>query len=96
MKDEDVVGQLTIKIAPGEVELVDGNEHGTFVVEACTKGGTGQATVSQTIKSKITDDLNLIKETKIEDTYLSTKTIETQYIPQYGEYSRVCKSLDAY
>merc|ERR1711935_600540 len=84
MNEIDLVGQLTIKIAPGEVELVDGDEHGTFVVEACTKGGTGQATVSQTIKSKITDDLNLIKETKIEDTYLSTKTIETQYIPQYG------------
>lgn len=86
MKDDNVVGQLTIKITNGEVELVDGNEHATLLVEACTRGGEGAASVSQTIKSKITDDLNLINETKIEDTYLSTKTIETQYLPQYGEF----------
>ena len=33
MKDDNVVGQLTIKITQGEVELVDGNEHATLLVD---------------------------------------------------------------
>ena len=55
-----------------------------MIVEARTVGGEGDNAVSQTIKTKITDDLNLINEIKTEDTYLSTKTIETLYVPQYG------------
>ena len=57
-----------------------------MIVEARTVGGEGDNAVSQTIKTKITDDLNLINEIKTEDTYLSTKTIETLYVPLYGKF----------
>ena len=86
MKDEEVVGNLSINITQGEKVELDGKEIGTLLVEAKTVGGQGESAVSQTIKSKITDDLQLVNETKTEDTYLSAKKIETQYIPNYGQY----------
>lgn len=84
MKDEEIVGNLSINITKGEKVELDGKEIGTLLVEAKTVGGQGESAVSQTIKSKITDDLQLVNETKTEDTYLSAKKIETQYIPNYG------------
>ena len=86
MKDEEIVGNLSINITKGEKVELDGKEIGTLLVEAKTVGGQGESAVSQTIKSKITDDLQLVNETKTEDTYLSAKKIETQYIPNYGQY----------
>ena len=85
MKDEEVVGNLSINITQGDKMELDGKEIGTLLVEAKTVGGQGESAVSQTIKSIITDDLRLVNEIKTEDTYLSAKKIETQYITNYGQ-----------
>ena len=86
MKDEEVVGNLSINITQGDKMELDGKEIGTLLVEAKTVGGQGESAVSQTIKSIITDDLRLVNEIKTEDTYLSAKKIETEYITNYGQY----------
>ena len=86
MKDEEVVGNLSINITQGDKLELDGKEIGTLLVEAKTVGGQGESAVSQTIKSIITDDLRLVNEIKTEDTYLSAKKIETEYITNYGQY----------
>jgi hypothetical protein len=56
----------------------------TISVYAETKGENEEFEIFQSIESTMTQDLNLIKETKTEKTQLMTKVITTQYIPQHG------------
>ena len=56
-----------------------------FQIYAETKAKNEEFEIFQSIESKVTADLNLIKETKIENTQLLTKSITTEYHQGHGK-----------
>lgn len=85
IQDEKVVGYLKVHVKHGsKMKIGNEEELPVITVYAETKGENDEFEIFQSIESTMTEDLNLIKETKTETTQLLTKVITTEYIPGHG------------
>merc|ERR1711917_35166 len=84
LQNDEVVGNLKVKIKRDESMDIDGINVPVLSIYAETKAKNEEFEIFQSIESKVTADLNLIKETKIENTQLLTKSITTEYHKGHG------------
>merc|ERR1711931_414982 len=78
LQNDEVVGNLKVSIKRDESMDIDGINVPVLSIYAETKAKNEEFEIFQSIESKVTADLNLIKETKIENTQLLTKSITTE------------------
>jgi len=85
LQNDEVVGNLKVSIKRDESMDIDGINVPVLSIYAETKAKNEEFEIFQSIESKVTADLNLIKETKIENTQLLTKSITTEYHQGHGK-----------
>jgi len=84
LQNEEVVGNLKVSVKRDTNMDIDGINVPVLSIYAETKAQNEEFEIFQSIESKVTADLNLIKETKIENTQLLTKSVITEYHQGHG------------